>query len=379
MPAEPRGWLYRTATGHGIRWRDEHGVLRRQSGFTSRSEARSWFDNVERKRMRGETPPPSPLTLAELVDEYLEQHVAEANTIRVLTDRLKLAIDGIPVKPRAKEREHGLGEIRVDRLDVRTVGAWRRRLPEGSAWHAHKALRQVLAYAVRAKLASENVAKLIPNPEPKRREAASFGSWDELEKLAAELPPERRSLPILVAGTGLRPEEWLALERRDVDTKAGVLHVRRVWTDGRLKEYGKQDRSLRRVPLRRRALDALEAHPWRIDTPLVYVGERGEHLNLHAWRRDEWYPALDAAGLRKLVPYAMRHTFASFAIAAGVSLFYLARLMGSSVEQIDRTYGHLLPDSEDYLRGLLDSFDAVSSEEDSLSTDSTKALNIRRQ
>ena len=53
----------------------------------------------------------------------------------------------------------------------------------------------------------------------------------------------------------------------------------------------------------------------------------------------------------------MRHTFASFAIAAGVSLFYLARLMGTSVEQIDATYGHLLPDSEEYLRGLLDSFD----------------------
>jgi hypothetical protein len=53
----------------------------------------------------------------------------------------------------------------------------------------------------------------------------------------------------------------------------------------------------------------------------------------------------------------MRHTFASLAIAAGVSLFYLARLMGSSVEQIDRTYGHMLPDSEEYLRGLLDGYD----------------------
>ncbi len=41
-----------------------------------------------------------------------------------------------------------------------------------------------------------------------------------------------------------------------------------------------------------------------------------------------------------------------------MSLFYLARLMGTSVEQIDKTYGHLLPDSEEYLRKLLDSFDA---------------------
>ena len=59
----------------------------------------------------------------------------------------------------------------------------------------------------------------------------------------------------------------------------------------------------------------------------------------------------------------MRHTFASFAIAAGVSLFYLARLMGSSVEQIDRTYGHMLPDSEEYLRGLLDEYDTVAEAE----------------
>lgn len=36
--------------------------------------------------------------------------------------------------------------------------------------------------------------------------------------------------------------------------------------------------------------------------------------------------------------------------------------MGSSVDQIDRTYGHMLPDSEEYLRGLLDSFDSVSPE-----------------
>ena len=28
-----------------------------------------------------------------------------------------------------------------------------------------------------------------------------------------------------------------------------------------------------------------------------------------------------------------------------MSLFYLARFMGTSVEQIDRTYGHLLPDA----------------------------------
>jgi hypothetical protein len=36
--------------------------------------------------------------------------------------------------------------------------------------------------------------------------------------------------------------------------------------------------------------------------------------------------------------------------------------MGTSVAQIDATYGHLVPDSDDYLRGLLDTFDANSGE-----------------
>jgi integrase len=251
-------------------------------------------------------------------------------------------------------------EIRVDRLDFRTVAAWRKRLPEGSAWHAHKALRQVLAYAVRAKLVAENVAQQVPNPEPKRREVEVFASWDEVEKIADELGAERRLLPILCVGTGLRPEEWLALERRDVDIKGQVMHVRRVYVDGRLREYGKQSKSIRRIPLRARVLEAIGEHPWRLDSRLVFPGDRGEHIDLQAWRRGDWYTALEAAGLAKWVPYAMRHTFASFAIAAGISLFYLARLMGSSVEQIDRTYGHMLPDSEDYMRGLLDAYDTLT-------------------
>jgi hypothetical protein len=31
--------------------------------------------------------------------------------------------------------------------------------------------------------------------------------------------------------------------------------------------------------------------------------------------------------------------------------------MGTSVTQVDATYGHLVADSEEYLRGLLDDYD----------------------
>jgi integrase len=39
--------------------------------------------------------------------------------------------------------------------------------------------------------------------------------------------------------------------------------------------------------------------------------------------------------------YDLRHTFATDALHAGLSIFELARYMGTSVQMIDRHYGHL--------------------------------------
>ena len=66
-----------------------------------------------------------------------------------------------------------------------------------------------------------------------------------------------------------------------------------------------------------------------------------------------------AAGLEHRTPYSLRHTFASFAIAAGIATFEIARMMGTSVEQIEKTYGHLLPDALDRGRAALEAFDTA--------------------
>ena len=123
-----------------------------------------------------------------------------------------------------------------------------------------------------------------------------------------------------------------------------------------MKLYGKTSRSLRTVPLPARAAEALAAHPARFDTALLFPAPRGGHIELHAWRWREWYPALRAGDVPKRVPYALRHTFASLSIAAGVSLFELSRFMGTSPAMLDATYGHLLPDALDRARTALDSF-----------------------
>jgi len=88
---------------------------------------------------------------------------------------------------------------------------------------------------------------------------------------------------------------------------------------------------------------------------------RDRAINLDSFRRNVWTPAVRAAGLDHRTPYALRHTYATWSIAAGIGLYDLARLMCTSVEQ-GKHYGHLLPDTLDRARSALDAFAAAREE-----------------
>jgi integrase len=153
-------------------------------------------------------------------------------------------------------------------------------------------------------------ASLVPNPEPKRTEVQTF-SLDELDAISAELSPTFRAVPVFAALTGLRPCEWMALEQANVDRKGGVVIVRRTVVEGSSSlTASKTDRSLRAVPLPARAAQALDEHPTRLDTRVLFPGTRGRPPALSPWRHREWNPALRAAGLAHRTVYAMRHTYA---------------------------------------------------------------------
>jgi integrase len=312
-----------------------------RGGFVSERDAAEALER-ELERLRRERRVSRSLALAELVDVYLAQHDVEPITIEKLRWLLGKAVAVFGERP--------VGELRSDE-----IAGWRIALSPGYRFDATKALRQVLARAVVWGMIDANPAKLgVDNPSPRRREQRPFESWAELDAVAANLALRYRPMVIFAAATGLRPAEWLALEWRDLDLKARVVYVHRSFRKGRLR-CPKTGASRRAVPLHRIALEAIEQQPSSRQSALVFAAERCGYLDLHNFRNREWKPAQVAAGIQPLRRiYDLRHTFATFALRAGISTFDLSRYMGASLTMIDPPYGHLARDGREHAIRLLD-------------------------
>ena len=332
-------WAYRYRVGGRGSKRVQRG------GFASERDAAEALER-ELERLRREQRVARSLTLGQLVEVYLAQHDVDPVTIEKLRWLLGKAVAVFGERP--------VGELRSEE-----IAAWRIAISPGYRFDATQALRQVLARAVLWGMIDLNPAKRgVDNPSPRRREQRPFESWAELDAVSANLAPRYRPMVIFAAATGLRPAEWLALERRDIDCQARVVYVRRSFTKGRLK-CTKTEASRRAVPLQAIALDAIEGQPTSPHSPLVFPAERGGYLDLHNFRNREWKPAQRAAGIEPLRRvYDLRHTFATFALRAGISTFDLSRYMGASLTMIDRHYGHLARDGREHAIRLLDELSA---------------------
>ena len=113
--------------------------------------------------------------------------------------------------------------------------------------------------------------------------------------------------------------------------------------------------SRRAVPLQAIALEALDQLRPRGRQPAAVPERRGGHLDFRNFNRRHWKPVQKDAGIEPLRDlYDLRHTYATFALRAGVPVFALSRFMGTSIAMIDRHYGHLAIDSHQHAVSLLD-------------------------
>jgi integrase len=286
-------WAYRYRAGG----RDSERVQR--GGFASERDA---TDALERAldRVRREQRIPRSLTFVELVEVYLVQHDVQPVTIEKLRWLLSKAIAVF-------------GDRRIGELTSQEIAEWRMKLSPGYRFEA----TQDVVWG----MLDVNPAKVgVDNPTPRRKEQHPFESWEELEAVAAALGPRYGPMILFAAATGLRPAEWVALEWRD----KRVAYVRRSYTRRELK-LPKTEASLRAVPLQGRAIGALNQLA-ESDSQLVFPGERGGYLDMHHFRPHQWRPAQKAAGISRLRRvYDLRHTFATFALRAGISTFDLSR------------------------------------------------------
>lgn len=338
--------------GGGTRWAYRYRVGGRGSrrvqrgGFASEQAAAEALERVlerlRREQGLAETP-----TLAEFVDVYLAQHEGEPEMVEKLRWLLAKAV-------------RVFGERRLSELRSPAIAAWRMTIPAGHRFEATQALRQVLARAVSWGLLDVNPAKLgVENPQRRYTEKRPFESWDELHVLADALGARYGAMVFFAAATGLRPGEWIALEHRDIDRDAQVVYVRRTYRNGHIKAP-KTKASVRAVPLQTIALAALDELSPSQECRLVFPSVGGGYLDLHNFRNRNWKPAQRTAGIepRRRV-YDLRHTFATFALRAGISTFDLSRHMGTSLAMIDRHYGHLARDGREHAIRLLDTHRAA--------------------
>jgi integrase len=308
-------------------------------GFSTRAEAQRALQNKLARLVPGGRS--ATLTLGEWVVEYLDTHPGE----RVTVAKLRWLLGKATAE---------LGEVRLAELSPEQVCAWRLTVPEGHRCEATQALRQVLNRAVAWKLIDDNPAKHVPNPGRRCREQRPFESWEQIRSLAERLGLTFGPMVVFAAATGLRPSELFALEHGDIDRAAGVVQIRRAYANGRVK-HTKTRLSRRAVPLQAIAVEALDQLPPRQGSPLLFPNAHGGYLDFRNFNRRHWKPIQRAAGIEPLRDlYDLRHTYATFALRAGVPVFALSRFMGTSIAMIDLHYGHLAVDSHEHAVSLLD-------------------------
>ena len=182
----------------------------------------------------------------------------------------------------------------------------------------------------------------------------------EAEALLETPPAEQRALWATALYAGLRRGELQALCWHNLDLERGVISVEHSWDRCAGLIEPKSRSGVRRVPIPAALRTQLLAHRLRRGRPaggFVFPAADQTRPFDSAWATAKARRAWQAAGLAPIGLHECRHSYAAYAIAAGINPKALSSYMGHSsiIVTLDR-YGHLMPGNETEAASLLDCY-----------------------
>jgi integrase len=165
-----------------------------------------------------------------------------------------------------------------------------------------------------------------------------------IEKLDNKLqrPSQIQVMVEVYIYAGIRREEGMWLQKKDIDLKAGYIRIQAKKVGDR--EWKPKNGKNRVIPISDRLRECLEHYqPIKSDHDWYFPSPCG-----HWWDPDNFSSALAKANNKHGLHWGCdeyRHTFGSQLVMKGVSLYMVSELMGNSPEVCRKHYAALVPAS----------------------------------
>lgn len=285
-------------------------VLGSVAEIPTRNEAQALLDERMRSANQGATRPAAFVTFGAFVEEQWRTLVFP--TFKASTQHGYKAVLNNHVLPAWKDWR--LREI--ERLAIQQWVADKFRQDTGwqlvrNAWVL---LSGILETAVEFGYLQTNPARGVKFPQKGLKERPVIIAGDSLAKLLKQVNEPHRTMVSLIAATGLRIGELLALRWSALDLEGGSLTVRESVFEGKF-QPPKTRRALRTIPLGRYAVAALKAHRERAsrlaETDLVFGNRNGRPMRESKLLTNVLQPAAEAAGLGRVTWHQFRHIHSS--------------------------------------------------------------------
>lgn len=346
---------------HRVRFR--HNGRNRAVTFETRKAAEAWQAILDTLR--------DPDRALALLDEPTRPDaLSVADLVRHHIDHLTGVDEGTLVRYRNILEQHlapRFDQVAATQLTRDDVARWvlEARLTNGKApapktlrnWHG--LLSDALSSAVRDGRLPANVAKgvKLPSREALADDDMVLLSRQDVGIILDEVPAKWRALILLLVLTGIRWGEATALTAGALDRARHEARIHTAWKQSGKKGGPKSRRSRRTVAVPEVVFVALEEHlAGKAPGEPVFLSPRGARVRSGNFWNGVWGPAIERAepriGKRPRI-HDLRHTYASWAIQAGVPLPVIQRQLGhESITTTVDTYGHLARSDFDPLLSL---------------------------